>query len=288
MTTNKIGIGHNQPNDGVSDETIKETVKLVVTESFKSWKKNKLKKGIDTEHVILDIIAPKERVTATIIQSLQTSLGQKLWENLTIELAKLNSFEICDKKLFLAPETNHFNNIISEWKSKREKNLNVSLNGYVKKLVKEIKKFKKIKKNLKKIKPRKGDGLDVWLKKNNINYLLELKSPQVNAGNGNDFSHKLMKHYLYHLFWNPTSKVKAQLAIPYNPYKIPYDQAIAGRISPLIKNEDYLADNDYWFFITGNNDAMKIIKDSINDLKDEGELYKEISTLINLYNDAES
>ena len=68
----------------------------------------------------IDKIAPNERLIATIIQSLQTSLGQKLWEKLVVELAKLNSFEICNKKLFFAPKTDYFNKIISKWKTKRE------------------------------------------------------------------------------------------------------------------------------------------------------------------------
>jgi hypothetical protein len=280
MTKDKIGIGHNQKNEGVSDYSIKKTVQEVVVSSFTSWEKNKLKKGIDTEHVILDIIAPKERLVATIIQSLQTSLGQKLWEKLTVELAKQNSFEICDKKLFYAPKTNFFNQTISEWKSKRENNENITLDGYVEDLIKKIKEFKKNNKDVKKIKPQKGDGLDVWLKKDNINYLLELKSPHLNAGNGNDFSQKLMKHYLYHLFWQPNSKVIAQLSIPYNPFDEPYELAEKGRISPLIKDKDYLVDNDFWKFITGNDNAMSIIKESVHELKDKGELYEKIDSLI--------
>lgn len=280
MTKDKIGIGHNQKNEGVSDYSIKKMVQEVVVSSFTSWEKNKLKKGIDTEHVILDIIAPKERLVATIIQSLQTSLGQKLWEKLTVELAKQNSFEICDKKLFYAPKTNFFNQTISEWKSKRENNENITLDGYVEDLIKKIKEFKKNNKDVKKIKPQKGDGLDVWLKKDNINYLLELKSPHLNAGNGNDFSQKLMKHYLYHLFWQPNSKVIAQLSIPYNPFDEPYELAEKGRISPLIKDKDYLVDNDFWKFITGNDNAMSIIKESIHELKDKGELYEKIDSLI--------
>ena len=275
-----IGIGHNQISSEVSDELIKKTVKSVVINSFDSWKENKLKKGIDTEHVILDIIAPKERLIATIIQSLQTSLGQKLWEKLTKELAKLNSFEVCDKKDFFKPKTEHFKYIIEKWKTKREDNNNITLEDYVKDLKKEIQKYKKKFKETKKIKIPKGDGLDVWLKKDNINYLLEIKSPHINAGNGNDFSHKLMKQYFYHLFWNPESKVKAQLAIPYNPFNEPYEKAEKGRISPLIKNEDYLVDNDFWKFITGNKNSMKLLKESISDLKEDGDLYKKITSLV--------
>ena len=275
-----IGIGHNQISSEVSDELIKKTVKSVVISSFDSWKENKLKKGIDTEHVILDIIAPKERLIATIIQSLQTSLGQKLWEKLTKELAKLNSFEVCDKKDFFKPKTEHFKYIIEKWKTKREDNNNITLEDYVKDLKNEIKKYKKKFKETKKIKIPKGDGLDVWLKKDNINYLLEIKSPHINAGNGNDFSHKLMKQYFYHLFWNPESEVKAQLAIPYNPFNEPYEKAEKGRISPLIKNEDYLVDNDFWKFITGNKNSMKLLKESISELKEDGDLYEKITSLV--------
>jgi hypothetical protein len=42
MTNNKAGIGHNQKKDQVSDESIKETVKKVIIDSFKSWETNKL------------------------------------------------------------------------------------------------------------------------------------------------------------------------------------------------------------------------------------------------------
>tara|TARA_B100000780_G_C21017059_1_gene407464 strand:+ start:52 stop:906 length:855 start_codon:yes stop_codon:yes gene_type:complete len=281
--TKKIEIEHNSTTKSISDKKIKETVKTVVINSFESWKNNKLKKGIDTTHVILDIIAPKERLIATIIQSLQTSLGQKLWEMLTKELALLNSFEVCDKKEFCKPKTDHFDYIINKWKSKREDNSDVSLQGYLEELKKEIKKYKKENKETQKVKIPKGEGLDVWLKKDNINYLLEIKSPHINAGNGNDFSYKLMKQYHYHLFWNPESNVKAQLAIPYNPFDEPYEKAEKGRISPLIKNVDYLVDNDFWKFITGNENSMKLLKESITELKEDGDLYKKITSLVDLF-----
>lgn len=266
----------------VSDEKIKEIVKDTTKNSFHSWKKNKLKKGIDTSHLLLDQIAPNERLIATIIQSLQTSLGQKLWEKLTIELASQNSFEICDKKIFQnsRPKTKQLDFLIDKWHSKRADGTKVSLNGYIRELKKEIKKNQKEFKKIQKLKVRKGDGVDVWLKKKNKNYLLELKSPHINAGNGNDFSKKLMRQYHHHLFWDYKSKVKALVCIPYNPFDIPYEEAEKGRISPLIKNEDYLVDNDYWKFITGNGNAMKIFKEVIEDIKEDGSMYGELDALI--------
>ncbi len=267
----------------VSDEKIKKIVKNIFIDSFNSWKENKLKKGIDTSHILLDQIAPNERLIATIIQSLQTSLGQKLWEKLTVDLAKQNSFEICDKKIFQnsRPKTKDLDFLIDKWHSKRADGIRVSMNGYIRELKKEIKKKQKEFKKVQKAKVRKGDGVDIWLKKKTKNYLLELKSPHINAGNGNDFSKKLMRQYQHHLFWNYKSKVKALVCIPYNPFDIPYEKAEKGRISPLIKNQDYLVDNDYWKFITGNPNAMKIFKEVINEIKEDGSMYSELDTLIN-------
>ncbi len=282
-----IKIGHNNPPNKknlsmVSDEKIKEIVKDITKKSFESWKQNKLKKGIDTSHLLLDKIAPNERLIATIIQSLQTSLGQKLWEKLTIELASLNSFEICDKKIFQnsRPKTKDLDFLIDKWHSKRADGAKVSLRGYILELKKEIKKNQKKFKKIPKSKVRKGDGVDVWLKKKNKNYLLELKSPHINAGNGNDFSKKLMRQYQHHLFWDYKSKVKALVCIPYNPFDVPYEKAEKGRISPLVKNEDYLVDNDYWKFITGNGNAMKIFKEVIDEIKEDGSMYNELNDLI--------
>ena len=54
-------------------------------------------------------------------------------------------------------------------------------------------------------------------------------------------------------------------------------------ISPLIKNEDYLVDNDFWNFITGNKDSMKLLKESIAELKEDGDLYEKITSLVDHY-----
>ena len=87
----------------------------------------------------MDQIAPNERLIATIIQSLQTSLGQKLWEKLTVDLAKQNSFEICDKKIFQnsRPKTKDLDFLIDKWHSKRADGIRVSMNGYIRELKKD-------------------------------------------------------------------------------------------------------------------------------------------------------
>ena len=196
-----------------------------------------------------------------------------------------NSFKVCDVKTFKKPSKTHLNYLIDKWHSKREMGKNVSLRGYIKDLKREIKKNQGKFKEIEPKKVTKGDGVDVWLKKNNKDYLLELKSPHSNAGNGNDFSKKLMRLYHHHLFWNTKAMVKALIAIPYNPFKTSYEKAESGRISPLIKNQDYLVDNDYWKFITGNKDSMKMIKKAIKEIKEEGSIYEDFSSVIKSFKD---
>jgi len=268
----------------VKDEVIKEIAKKLIVKSFKSWREKKEKKGITTEHFILNLIAPKERLISAVIQSLQTSLGTKFWENLVNELAKENSFTICNVKEFYKPETKKLNKIIDDWKSKREDFKKMTtLVGYKKELIREIKKNKREFDKVKKVKATKGDGLDVWLKKNNINYLFEIKSPHVNAGAGKDFSLKLMKMYHHHLFWNPNSKVFAKMAFPYNPFNVDYEAAQKGRIAPLLKKKDYLVGEEFWKFITGNDNCMKMLAEAITEANTESNLFDDIDYFIKKY-----
>ena len=268
----------------VSEEKIKEITKRIIKDSIKSWRKKKEIRGIDTSHFVLNLISPYERLVSAVIQSCQTSLGTKFWENLIKEIAKENDFTICDNKEFFQPNTNELNYIIDQWKTVREESKTpVPLDGYKKELIKEIKANSKKFKNVKKIKPKKGDGLDISLKKNNINYLFEIKSPHVNAGAGKDYSLKLMKMYHHHLFWEPDSKVIVQIIFPYNPFEIDYDVAQKGRIDPLIRNIDYLVADDFWNFLSGNNNCMKYLKEAIIEANTEFGLYEDIKYFIDKY-----
>ena len=268
----------------VSDERIKEITKELIIKSFKSWRANKEKKGITTEHFVLNRIAPNERLTSAVIQSLQTSLGTKFWQNLVNKLAKENGFTICNVKEFYKPKTKALDKLMNDWKSKRENfSKKVTLVGYKKELIREIKKNKKKFSKIKKEKASKGDGLDVWIKKKNINYLFEIKSPHVNAGAGKDFSFKLMKMYHHHLFWNPSSKVFAKMAFPYNPFNVSYEAAQEGRIAPLLKKKDYLVAEEFWKFISGNDDCMKMLSEAIDEANTEANLYEDISYFISKY-----
>ena len=85
----KNKIDKNETFEKMQNETkefIKEITKKIITSSIKDWRKNKEKKGIDTSHFILEIIAPHERLISAIIQSCQTSLGN-FWEKLIKEIA---------------------------------------------------------------------------------------------------------------------------------------------------------------------------------------------------------
>ena len=265
----------------VSEQKIKEITKKRVVASIKKWRINKEKKGVDTSHFVLEIISPHERLVSAIIQSCQTSLGTTFWEELIREIAVENNFIICDKKQFFKPDTDKLNYIIDKWKTKREvPGASITLEEYKEELIKKIEENFEEFKNIDKKKAIKGDGLDIWLKKNDTNYLLEIKTPHVNSGAGKDFSHKLMKMYHHHLFWEPKSKVVAQMVFPYNPFEVAYEIAEKGRIAPLIKDVDYLVGDDFWKFISGNSKCMTYLKEAIIEANEESDLYGDIKHFI--------
>ena len=39
-------------------------------------------------------------------------------------------------------------------------------------------------------------------------------------------------------------------------------------------------DNDFWKFITGNKNSMKLLKEAIIELKEDGDLYEKITSLV--------
>ena len=146
-------------------EIIKETVTQSVTAFF-------LNKDVETIHV-LDDIFPKERRIRSLIGGLETSLGTRLWEPLARAFASENGFEVLDQKdlnkngiPLLVP--NELQNCFSEWKTKRQLYEGIPLDGYIQELRDIIKSL-----DLSEVSYTampKGEGVDVWLKKDNVEY----------------------------------------------------------------------------------------------------------------------
>jgi hypothetical protein len=133
----------------------------------------------------LDHIFPKERYIHSIMQGLVTSLGTQLWENLAKLLAEKNGFIILDHKNFNAavpsPIPAQIFKLINSFNAKR-----LSSGTSLDSLKTQIKNII-IDENIKVTGSEtieKGTGIDLWLRKDDKEYMYDLKTVQINAGEG--------------------------------------------------------------------------------------------------------
>lgn len=234
---------------------IEETLKKCISEYFKN-------KKVNTKHP-LDYIFPKERRIFSIIHGLQTSIGTQLWEPLALMFARLNNYEILDIKKFnqevpIPPPdlTNKIDNFLN---LKEEQNLSnddiaLELRNYIKhQKYKNLKYSKKIK---------KSHGVDIWLKKNQIELLIDIKTTQLNAGSGLKLNQNLLYWYVYRLLEELDANINCIIAFPFNPYGTNNDiywQKEEGKVKPLIKNKEALLADDFWDLLSGVSGTTEII-----------------------------
>ena len=159
------------------EKKIKEIFDLVVETTLKAIRKF-AGNSKDANFQVLDILMPKERKIRSIVGGLETSLGTTLWEPLAEGLASFNGFEVCDGATILKPvnvpvdlETT-LNKVISS----RENQGSIYNEGTSREEIKKacaplimnpIKEF---------CEPPRGHGVDIWLKKDKIDYLFDSKT----------------------------------------------------------------------------------------------------------------
>jgi hypothetical protein len=246
--------------------------KKFVIETIKDYLNNK--KPPTTFHP-MDLIFPNERYTHSLMHGLVTSLGTTLWEPIAKKIAKKNNFTILD--------TDDFNNNAPILES----DINLAINEFhnnrlekkdkIEVLIKNISEIIKNKDltKVKRKKIKKGDGLDLWLKKENTEYMFEIKTVQINAGAGESFSLKLCKLIAHRLLrGDPPEKLKAAVVFPYNPYKVDFYQKEKGKISPMIPKDDALAADDFWDILTEEKNSTKKILDAFKLAGKSGQLNK--------------
>lgn len=216
---------------------------------------------VETKHLLLSRLYPYESLVGSAIVGLQTSLGTTLWENLAKGLAEKNDFQVLDpKEELLKPNVipKAAENFIGEWGRKRdESGKELPLDDF-RKAMKKIVKSSDRPKTFKKL--GKGSGADLYLVKNGVKYVFDLKTVQLNAGAGSKFNKTLMEWITFDLFQNGVfSNLKPMLAIPYDPTADgDWWQKFGGRVAPLDKN-DIKVGNEFWDFISGSHKTLEII-----------------------------
>ena len=200
-----------------------------------------------------------------------TSFGEKFWEALALDLASKNNFIIKDKDEFhnnIPVLENDINTMINNFQNSRLEN-----NSSISKLANDLKKnIKKVKRKSKKM--PKGEGVDLWIEKNNIEYMFDIKTVQVNAGTGPKLSRNMCNWHAYRIAQKQNVNLITACVFPYDPHNGKFWEKEGGKISPMIKGEDALLGDQFWDLITGQKNSMKEIIKAFEDLRKDKELNK--------------
>ncbi len=270
MNNNKVTLNEN---------SLYEAARKCASNALNTWIKNYKKKyrNKDAETKTFnhfDVLFPNERRIHAFMQSGLTSFGKTFWEPLAYKLASKNGFEVL--------EPNEFNKnvplIPSELKSyQQEVRGEIELGSIkIKEAVNLIQDFIRSKniQSHERTKCESGKGIDFWFKKNNIDLIGDIKSPQENIGNGK----KLIEHILiwstYRLLDDPSIEVDAVIAFPYNPYK-DFEQYMKqqGSKFPLLKHgEDILIADHLWDRLSGVENSTEIIFDALRSVSKSDEV----------------
>lgn len=64
----------------------------------------------------------------------------------------------------------------------------------------------------------KGFGVDIWMRKDGINYFFDTKTVQSNVGSYSKYFVQIINWYAYFYSRYPQSEAFARVVFPYNPY----------------------------------------------------------------------
>ncbi|KKQ48877.1 MAG: Type II restriction endonuclease TdeIII [Candidatus Shapirobacteria bacterium GW2011_GWE1_38_10] len=227
----------------------------------------------------LDLIIPKERKIRSLVGGLETSMGTTVWEPIAKTLAKLNGFEVIPEKILeptpFPPELRvGLSNDIS---ARENRGTWISSNVCVNN-------FRSIcagidRSGLTYIDPPPGTGVDVWLKKNGKEYAFDIKTVQPNVGGIKSFNKQILEWYAYRICKEPSVQIECKIVYPYNPYKSDFwshAKTTGGILEPKV---DALVENEFWNFLSGDENTYQEITNMLKELSAEG-FGKELSNII--------
>lgn len=264
----------------VSHEKAQTIIKDTVKNSIVDFAKKSLKKKAHFQ--ILDLLIPKERKIRSIVGGLETSLGTTLWEPLAKALAKENGFEVIEADLQCPTnmESNLANTlqaIIADRKLSTGLYNAESSHIEIKRICQRflnrpIESFEKG--------PR-GKGVDIWLRKEKIDYFFDTKTVQPNLGTLTGCMEQILTWYVYFYSQNPQGNAIARIVFPYNPTPTKdFWDTVIGKGKPLEPYHEAWVENQFWDFCSGIPDTYSLITASFTELKESGELEDSLNKLL--------
>ncbi|WP_354635241.1 TdeIII family type II restriction endonuclease [Planktothricoides raciborskii] len=251
-------------------QEIKETLKTAIRRFFeRKQKKLPIKNATSQTSNILDILFPKERRIRLLIGGLETSMGT-VWEAIAVKLAQNNGFSIISDKILMPspfPEelAKTLENLIS---TRINRKTFISTEDCITQLKEVAQKIDSDRITF--VKPPSGHGVDLYLKKNNTEYLFDLKSPQPNKGDFPRYTRQLLEWYAYKLAQNPSLQLEARIAFIFNPFDKSWYEEQKYKISTCLDiNRDIYVENEFWDFCSGQQNTWQALETLFYELKAE-------------------
>ena len=262
-----------------TEEQVYILVRETVMSSITNFIQNRM--NVVPNFQILDLIIPIERKIRSIVGGMETSLGTTLWEPLAKNLALLNGFEVINENL-LKPTIMPANlqntlQIVLEGRHNRNPVFNsINCHDRIKEICQgfinnPIPFFTNA--------PR-GFGVDIWLKKENINYFFDTKTVQSNVGGYTKCFEQVINWYAYFYSQFPTQNAQAKIVFPYNPFgEDNFWDKTMGRGWPLEADNEAWVENQFWNFCSGIPNTYQIIHKAFVSISESGELNEKLQAI---------
>lgn len=263
----------------LTNQKAKQIIKDTVKESIISFAQKAITKKAKFQ--ILDLLIPRERKIRSIVGGLETSLGTTLWEPLAKALARENGFEVIEANLespVNMPSNLHntLQNIIDERKRKSGIYHAQSCHDELKRVcqvfvTRPIESFEQA---------PKGRGVDIWLRKENVDYFFDTKTVQPNLSALVSCMEQVLNWYAYYYSRFPMQKAVARIVFPYNPHDGEFWEKTIGKGEPLEKNNEAWVENEFWNFCSGLDDTYSLIVEAFEELRKSKELESAINQML--------
>jgi hypothetical protein len=258
---------------------IQDLIKATVTKSITNYIEKQSQKK--PKFQILDLIIPVERKIRSIVGGMETSLGTTLWEPLAKNLALRNGFEVINQNLekpanMPANLNNTIQLIVSERTNKNSKYTAAFCHEEIKNICQSyinrpINDF---------LDAPKGAGVDIWLKKDGVNYFFDTKTVQPNVRDYSSYFQQIIHWYAYFYSKYPNQYAQARIVFPYNPHenKCFWDET-TNKGWPLERANEAWVENEFWDFCSGENNTYEIIKASFESIAKDGSLREKLKNI---------
>tara|TARA_R110002111_G_scaffold214448_1_gene277394 strand:- start:224 stop:856 length:633 start_codon:yes stop_codon:yes gene_type:complete len=123
------------------------------------------------------------------------------------------------------------------------------------------------------VQPKKGFGVDIWLKKGNVNFFFDTKTVQPNVGRLSECFEQVMNWYAFFYSRFPAEVAESRIVFPYNPYEGQnFWEKTKGGGWPLEPDNEGWVENQFWDFCSGRENTYQIIHSAFTSISESGDL----------------